>query len=303
VRRDVLLRAGPRLILIRGRGDSETEIPLGRDPEAAAEATEHLAETLSTLSRREGGLGRGESPLEVCEPSLLAAPASGGAPRLLTPVERRAFREASWPPLSAFDREFYLALARRRVAEALSSPVEVLVSLSREEERVERGLLRERGATEQFLTGDLPSLEAFRARWSVLRQTLTEHHDRLVEELEARARAVAPNLSTVVGPRVAARLVARAGGLGALARMSSSRLQLLGSRRRPGPGRSPRFGVLYRAEGMESVPPDRQGAYARSLAALAVIAARMDLAPRPGAVSSLMRRRSRRVTSLNAGRR
>ena len=117
------------------------------------------------------------------------------------------------------------------------------------------------------------------------------------------ARAVATNLSHVVGSRVAGRLIAAAGGLGPLGRMPASRLQLLGSRRRPGGGRGPRFGLLFRAEGVDRLPPDRQGAYARSLAAMAVIAARADGSTRADVAAGLVRRRDRRRLQLERRRR
>lgn len=200
-------------------------------------------------------------------------------------------------------RERLLAGARAALAAALRSPEEVLVSLAREEERVERSVGREARAAEAFIGVPGTSLEEYANDWGRVREGLVEHHRHLVRRLEAEAARTVPNLSAVVGPRTAARLVAAAGGVAPLARVSSSRLQLLGSRRRPGPERGPRFGVLYRASGMEEAPVDRRGAYARSLASLAVIAARADALTHRMVADALVRRRDARLAELRRRRR
>ncbi|MGC2289780.1 MAG: C/D box methylation guide ribonucleoprotein complex aNOP56 subunit, partial [Thermoplasmata archaeon] len=128
---------------------------------------------------------------------------------------------------------------------------------------------------------------------------LVRHLRELTTSLEAQARRVAPNLSAVVGPVVAAHLIAAAGGLEPLSRMDASRIQLLGARRRFGPGRSPRFGIMYHTEGMSQVPADRSGALARSAAALAAIAIRADATSGRSISGELVRRRERRIAQLN----
>ncbi|MHB8352710.1 MAG: hypothetical protein ACYDFT_08525, partial [Thermoplasmata archaeon] len=213
-------------------------------------------------------------------------------------VERRAARARGWPAPSPSEREFYLALGALRLQEALADPVESLITLAREEERLERVGRREATASEQFLTGSEGGLAEYADRWARFRAALADHDALLREELEARARALLPNLSALVGPRTAAQLLARAGGLAPLVRMSSSRLQLLGSRRRPGAGRGPRHGLLLRAEGMQEVPRGRQGAYARSLAALASIAVRLDSVEPVLRAERLLRRRADRIARL-----
>ncbi len=197
-----------------------------------------------------------------------------------TTEELRSARTIVWRGPPREDRPFALALARITLERALRSPEEVLISLAREEERLERALGREERAAAAFLPVAGTPLAEYRVAWDAMRETLRAHHAGLEERLEYGARNLAPNLSAVLGEKVAARLVAAAGGLPPLGRMSASRLQLLGTRRRPSPERGPRFGIIYRAVRMDEVPVARRGAYARSLAALGVIAARAD-APRP----------------------
>jgi hypothetical protein len=195
-------------------------------------------------------------------------------------------------------RESLLAEARSALERTLASPEETVIALAREEERVERARTRDDGALASWVGPSDGPLAGHLAAWTEYRVGLERHHLELVRRLEGATRAFAPNLARVVGARVAGRLVAAAGGLGPLGRMPSSRLQLLGSRRRPSGGRGPRFGLLYRAEGLDRLAPDRQGAYARTLAALAVIAARADATTRADVAAVLVPRRERRRVQL-----
>lgn len=200
----------------------------------------------------------------------------------------------------AEERARLLAVARAALTKALRDPEEVLITLAREEERLERAVGREARAAESFYEVPEPSVREFLRRWADVRASLGAHHATLERLIIERARAVAPNLSALLGERTAARLVAEAGGVAALARMRAGRIQLLGSRRRPSPERGPRYGLLFRADGMAEVPPGRRGAYARSLAALAAIAARADGSTRSSIAEQLVARRDRRIEQLRS---
>ena len=196
------------------------------------------------------------------------------------------------------ERRFFLALGHLRLERALRAPEEVLITLAREEERVERAVGREARAAESFVPVPESPLDHHVEAWGRARGALTDLEEGLRRTLESEARLLVPNLSAVVGARTAARLVAAAGGVRALARMPSARIQLLGSRRRPSPDRGPRFGVLYRADRLSEVPIGRRGAYARTLAALAAIAVRADATTRHDISAALVARRDRRVEAL-----
>ncbi|MGD0257338.1 MAG: hypothetical protein ABSB90_05600 [Thermoplasmata archaeon] len=217
--------------------------------------------------------------------------------------ELRAARAAVWHGPPREDRPFLLALARLTLDRALRSPEEVLISLAREEERLERALGREDRAAAAFLPVAGTPLAEYRDAWETTRAALRSHHAGLEQMLEQSARTLVPNLSAVLGEKVAARLVAAAGGLPPLGRMSAARLQLLGTRRRPSPERGPRFGLIYRAVRMDEVPVARRGAYARSLAALGVIAARADATTGRSLATVLVGRRDRRVEALRRRKR
>lgn len=244
-------------------------------------------------------------PIVACGPSLAERlTAQVGRPiRTAGPAEWRSALEQLPPPEPAAEREEILRRARSDLEAALRSPEEVLVSLAREEERVERTVGREARAAEAFVAVPGTVLAEVARNGERARELLADHHRELVRRLEAEARQTVPNLSAVVGARTAARLVAAAGGLGALARMSSSRVQLLGSRRRPDPERGPRFGVIYLAEGSERIPQGRRGAYARSLASLAVVAVRADRFTHRDLAGPLQRRRDARRDDLMRRRR
>jgi hypothetical protein len=298
----IVVSDGPRLALVDlGNPDATAVFPIDRDLLRAAERFLELR------------------PADV-PPSLLDAVASlpsasrlvagdAGLARALTirvgrPVVRASLEEIRGARsivargLPKDDRAFLLVLARLGLDRALRSPEEVLISLAREEERLERALGREERAAAAFLPVAGTPLAEYRVAWDSAREGLGQHHAGLVRLLEQSARTVVPNLSAVLGEKVSARLVAAAGGLAPLGRMSAARLQLLGTRRRPSPERGPRFGLIYRAVRMDEVPVARRGAYARSLAALGVIAARADATTGRSLAATLIARRDRRVDAL-----
>ncbi len=76
---------------------------------------------------------------------------------LATASELRAARTELDRQLASEDRPFYLALAERTLERALAAPEEVLISLAREEERLERALGREARAADAFIPVPGPS--------------------------------------------------------------------------------------------------------------------------------------------------
>ena len=253
------------------------------------------------------GLGRlpVEAPLVACGIEL----ATSLGRELRRPVQPAALADwhAALGALPAADpgaeRAYALDRAHADLEAALRAPSEVLVSLAREEERLERSVGREDRAAEAFVGVAGTVLEEIVPSWRESRERLRAHHRTVVARLEAEARRLAPNLAAVVGARTAARLVAAAGGLAPLARVSASRLQLLGSRRRPSADRGPRYGVIYLADGADAVPGERRAAYLRSVAALAAIAARADTWTHASIAAALVRRRDLRRAELLRRRR
>jgi hypothetical protein len=226
----------------------------------------------------------------------------GNSIRIADLGELRTARAAVPAPEPAEERRFLLTVGHSALERALRTPEEVLITLTREEERVERAVGREARAAESFLVVPGSSLAEYSRKWTGVRASLDGHHEMLADLVRQHARSVVPNLSAVVGERAAARLVSEAGGVSALARMRAGRIQLLGTRRRPSPERGPRYGILYRADGMSEVPPGRRGAYARSLGAIAAIAVRADATTHASISRSLVARRDRRIAQLRGRR-
>ena len=110
---------------------------------------------------------------------------------------------------------------------------------------------------------------------------LREEAQSLQAVVESTAESVAPTLSALAGPELAARLVALAGGLDALAKKPAGTVQVLGAEdalfaHLRGGAPSPKHGVIYTHEYVRGTDPDERGSAARALAGKLAIAARVD---------------------------
>ena len=110
---------------------------------------------------------------------------------------------------------------------------------------------------------------------------LRESRHAMEDVVSDAVQSLAPNLSALAGPILAARLVSRAGGLSRLAGMPSSRLQVMGAEKSlfkhlKGHAPSPKHGIIYRHPAVVGSPRRLRGRVARSLAAKLAIAARLD---------------------------
>jgi nucleolar protein 56 len=110
---------------------------------------------------------------------------------------------------------------------------------------------------------------------------LDEEAAALRAEVERTAPEVAPNLSAMAGPVLAARLISLAGGLESLAKKPSGTVQVLGAEEAlfahlRGHAPSPKHGVIYTHEAVRGTHPDDRGSAARAVAGKLTIAARVD---------------------------
>ena len=90
-----------------------------------------------------------------------------------------------------------------------------------------------------------------------------------------------PNMCALLGGPLSARLISLAGGLGRLASLPSSTVQLMGAekamfRHLKSGKRPPKHGVLYQHPSVHTAPFWQRGKIARSLAGKALIAAKID---------------------------
>jgi len=99
--------------------------------------------------------------------------------------------------------------------------------------------------------------------------------------INSSAKRVAPNITAIAGPLLAARLLSLSGGLEKISRMPSSTIQLLGAekglfRHLKGGGRPPKYGILFSHPYVQKAPNERKGKVARLVAAKLSLAAKTD---------------------------
>ncbi|MCD6371009.1 MAG: RNA-binding protein [Thermoplasmata archaeon] len=105
--------------------------------------------------------------------------------------------------------------------------------------------------------------------------------EELYKEIERRAHKLAPNLTYLVGPIIAANLISDAGSLKRLASLPASTIQVLGAedaffRHLKNGSRCPKHGTIFKVAEVRNSPKKMRGKIARTLAAKIAIAARMD---------------------------
>merc|ERR1711934_337644 len=110
---------------------------------------------------------------------------------------------------------------------------------------------------------------------------LTDYRKELSTYLQSKMSLCAPNLSTLIGDIVGARLIAHAGSLLNLAKHPSSTVQILGAekalfRALKTKHDTPKYGLIYHASLVGGAQPKNKGKLSRMLAAKASLAIRVD---------------------------
>jgi nucleolar protein 56 len=111
---------------------------------------------------------------------------------------------------------------------------------------------------------------------------LSSVREKLANYVERTMELVAPNITSVAGATIGARVIAKAGDLEKMARLPASTIQVLGAEKalfrslRSG-SRPPKHGILFQHQAVHTAPKWQRGKIARSLAAKMAIAARIDL--------------------------
>jgi nucleolar protein 56 len=99
--------------------------------------------------------------------------------------------------------------------------------------------------------------------------------------LQDKMATVAPNLSTLIGETVAARLIQKAGSLTSLAKCPASTVQILGAekalfRALKTKGNTPKYGLIYHSSFIGRATAKNKGRISRYLANKCSIASRID---------------------------
>jgi len=124
---------------------------------------------------------------------------------------------------------------------------------------------------------DLENIDKFADRVVALAQYRENLHNYLLSKMAA----VAPNLSTLIGEQVAARLISHAGSLTNLAKYPASTVQILGAekalfRALKTRGNTPKYGLIFHSSFIGKASSKNKGRISRYLANKCSIAARID---------------------------
>merc|ERR1711871_1455942 len=110
---------------------------------------------------------------------------------------------------------------------------------------------------------------------------LTKYREELSKYLQGRMESVAPNLSSLIGDVVGARLISHAGSLVNLAKCPASTVQILGAekalfRALKTRGNTPKYGLIFHSSFIGRASAKNKGRISRYLANKCSIAARID---------------------------
>jgi nucleolar protein 56 len=112
-------------------------------------------------------------------------------------------------------------------------------------------------------------------------ERLSEVRKKIAGTIELEMRDVAPNLCSLAGELLGARLIAQAGSLESLARMPASKIQVMGATKAlfkhlQYGAKPPKHGIIYQHPLIRGSPLGKRGKIARTMAAKLAIAARID---------------------------
>jgi len=124
---------------------------------------------------------------------------------------------------------------------------------------------------------DLINIEMFAGRVIAL----ADYRKQLAEYLKTKMGDIAPNLATLLGEQVGARLIAHAGSLTNLAKYPASTVQILGAekalfRALKTKGNTPKYGLLFHSTFIGRAGVKNKGRISRYLANKCSIASRID---------------------------
>jgi nucleolar protein 56 len=116
---------------------------------------------------------------------------------------------------------------------------------------------------------------------SKLLLSLMKEKERVESYNDALVREIAPNLSEVAGPKIAAKLIAKAGSLKKLAGFPSSTIQVLGAEKAlfkhlKKKTKPPKHGIIFQHPEVRGSKKELRGKISRLLAAKLSIAAKLD---------------------------
>ncbi|KAK0587164.1 hypothetical protein LWI29_018525 [Acer saccharum] len=160
------------------------------------------------------------------------------------------------------------------VDDSLSALTDILGDEDKAKEVIEAG----KASMGQDLSAvDLINVQMFAQRV----MDLSEYRKKLYEYLVTKMNDIAPNLASLIGEVVGARLISHAGSLTNLAKCPSSTLQILGAekalfRALKTKGNTPKYGLIFHSSFIGRASARNKGRMARYLANKCSIASRID---------------------------
>merc|ERR1740115_75502 len=171
-----------------------------------------------------------------------------------------------------------LAIAIRNKTELNDDSLEMLEELTQDETKANQILDASRASMGQDISElDMINIVNFAGRVVELHQYRADLH----QYLKTKMIRVAPNLSTLIGEMVGARLISHAGSLTNLSKYPASTVQILGAekalfRALKTKGNTPKYGLIFHSSFIGRASQKNKGRISRYLANKASIASRID---------------------------
>ena len=133
--------------------------------------------------------------------------------------------------------------------------------------------------------------------------TVKKEMKKLEEKIEEDMKEIAPNISSIVGPMIGARLISSAGGINKLAMMPASTIQILGAEKalfrfKKEGGKPPKHGYIFQHTYISKAPRDIRGKIARVFATKISIASKADVFTKRDLSKELARDLEERVKDI-----
>ncbi|KAG9509442.1 Nucleolar protein 56, partial [Fragariocoptes setiger] len=159
--------------------------------------------------------------------------------------------------------------------DSLSDQIEAIVEDAEIKDAVIQALKTSMGM--EISDVDMENVQTFTTRLI----SLIEYRNNLLDYLASRMHNVAPNLSSLIGELVGARLINRAGSLTNLAKYPASTIQILGAekalfRALKSRGKTPKYGLIFQSSFIGRAAKKNRGRMSRLLANKCAIASRID---------------------------
>ena len=128
----------------------------------------------------------------------------------------------------------------------------------------------------------IPTPHEKKTPYTNVEKTVHQQMKQLEELIIKDMKQIAPNMSIISSPMIAARLVSIAGGLNRLALMPASTIQILGAEKalfrfKKTGKKPPKHGIIFQHQIINQAPPSERGKIARALATKITTAVKADV--------------------------